>query len=113
MADPRTLAAPQDRRNALSPLIRAMYSNTRGEKLNFCPHGCRDDELDENGYCRHLVGFTNDPKPGGVMEPMVVNDKGRRVVMGGSPQKVLKGDTFVQITCSYRVYRGEAAETRK
>jgi len=91
-----------------------MLGNSRGEKINFCPHGCPDDDLDENGYCRHLVGFTNEPRLGGTYEPMVVNDKGRRVVMGQSPQKIQKGDQFVQITVSYRVYRGEIApEVRK
>lgn len=29
---------------------------------NHCPFGCCLADLDEHGYCRHLVGFTNDGK---------------------------------------------------
>ena len=37
---------------------------------NHCPFGCRTPELDEHGYCRHLIGFT---LPGNekFMEPRV------------------------------------------
>jgi hypothetical protein len=31
-----------------------------GANANVCPFGCPDDELDENGYCFHLVGFSPD-----------------------------------------------------
>ncbi len=27
--------------------------------VNACPYGCRIDELNEEGYCRHIVGFTD------------------------------------------------------
>ena len=30
---------------------------------NKCPFGCTLEDLDDHGYCKHLVGFTND-KPG-------------------------------------------------
>jgi ferredoxin-thioredoxin reductase catalytic subunit len=33
-----------------------------GQNANFCPFGCQDDELDEQGYCYHLIGFSPDGK---------------------------------------------------
>lgn len=36
---------------------------------NHCPFGCRDIDLDgDTGYCRHLVGFTNDGKIGELLQ---------------------------------------------
>lgn len=35
---------------------------------NHCPYGCQHSDLDERGYCVHLVGFTNDRK---IYEPIV------------------------------------------
>lgn len=36
---------------------------------NYCPFGCRKQDLDgDTGYCRHLVGFTNDGKMGELLE---------------------------------------------
>lgn len=29
---------------------------------NYCPFGCQGADLDDFGYCHHLVGFTNDRK---------------------------------------------------
>ncbi len=121
MADPRT-AAVQDRKSPLSPLMRALTGNHKGEKINFCPFGCEDGDLDDNGYCRHLIGFTNDGK---LYEPMV-RRKGQRVVQveremseagldeegnmqytQGPPRllPVVKGDKLERITTSSRVYR--------
>lgn len=35
----------------------------KGQVVIFCPFGCvHGADLDEYGYCRHLVGFTNDKK---------------------------------------------------
>ena len=34
---------------------------------NYCPFGCQGTELDDFGYCHHLLGFTNDKK---TMEPV-------------------------------------------
>lgn len=106
MADPRILA-PQDRRQKLSPLMAAKAKNTTGEKLNFCPFGCEVEDLDDNGYCKHLVGFTEDGK---AFEPMREDknkdgSQGRRKVFGAEKKPVLKTDQLVQITTSYRVYR--------
>lgn len=104
MADPRIVPAQDRRAPALSPLMVAHSRNGVGEKVNFCPFGCPGDDLDEFGYCRHLVGFTNEPREGGVLEPMHQRG-GRRYVDSSALEKVRKGDRFVQITVSYRVYR--------
>lgn len=39
----------------LSPTERA-----EKQKRNFCPFHCPLDDLNDNGYCHHLQGFTND-----------------------------------------------------
>jgi hypothetical protein len=78
-----------------------------GEKVNFCPYGCQHDDLDDNGYCRHLIGFTTDGK---VYEPMLLV-RGRRVVQArdvdGSDlrQPLVRGDRLEPISISSRVYR--------
>lgn len=65
---------------------------------NLCPFGCEDDQLDEWGYCRHLVGFTNDNK---IME----------LRQRGSPkERVKKSDIIVPREPSSRVYRDVPAE---
>ncbi len=33
-----------------------------------CPFGCRGEDVDERGYCDHLIGFSNDKK---IMERVV------------------------------------------
>lgn len=48
--DPRVLELP--RQTTESP----------ADIKNLCPFGCTEERLDENGYCRHLVGFTDDRK---------------------------------------------------
>jgi hypothetical protein len=111
MPDPRMvdLHAVVDKRSAL---MKAIAANRDGLKLNFCPFGCPDSEIDDFGYCRHLVGFTLDKK---TYEPMVMDQNGRRIVQVPTEKrngkivpvlsKVEKGDQFVEITSSYRVYR--------
>jgi hypothetical protein len=42
--------------------LKAERANILGEVSNHCPFGCDKGELDEYGYCQHLVGFTNDKK---------------------------------------------------
>ncbi len=38
------------------------------EKIKIhCPFGCEAEDCDENGYCQHLVGFSNDTK---TLEPL-------------------------------------------
>jgi hypothetical protein len=109
MADPR-IQAPQDRRQNLTPLMRAKAAATTGEKVNFCPFGCTMEDLDDHGYCRHLVGFTNDGK---TMEPTSINDMGRQITLGAVKQPVVKGDQLVPITVSSRVYRDLDAKDAK
>jgi hypothetical protein len=77
------------------------FSPAQFREQAHCPFGCRmDDEgVDQNGYCRHLVGFTNDGK---TMEPLV---KHRFHQSHGAPQPVRKDDVLVRVTVSYRVYR--------
>ena len=117
MADPRLVTDVKKRLPKLSPLMQAKADNVDGSKVNMCPFGCEDEELDDFGYCGHLVGFTNDGK---LMEPQVVNEFGRRQVVVATRREgkkdvpvlepVLKTDKLVQITTSYRVYRKEIPE---
>ena len=94
---------------AQTPLMRAKARSKGGAKVNACPYGCDLESLDEHGYCRHLVGFTNatdeEIRSGqATFEPMV-QVKDRRVVQGGKPKVVQKTDKIVRITISARVYR--------
>jgi hypothetical protein len=100
-------------------------SKALGQVDNHCPFGCSMGDLDEYGYCGHLVGFTNDGK---VIETVQTRkDKegnpGNKYVSGKVKLLVEKGDTlvnpeFVQILdsgvkhlakrwASSRVYRGK------
>ena len=96
----------------------------RGHKVNLCPFGCQEEHLDEHGYCRHLVGFTNN---GQTYEPMRrdpntgrrsvqvkrsrracgVDDEGNEQFEEG-PLELLPikpTDKVIQITTTARVYR--------
>ena len=61
------------------------------DQRNHCPLGCMDAQLDEHGYCCHLVGFTNIGK---FMETVSRNDRGR-VCVGLGKQPVPKGAKLV------------------
>lgn len=87
-------------------------------EVNACPFGCEHADLDELGYCKHLIGFTNAPLPEGKIEkdpqPHMIEDilsdkpKGalqRRQVEAGRSQPLKVGDVLVRITSSSRVYR--------
>lgn len=107
------------RRKHLSDLMRRHAENTTGGVVNACPYGCEDEELDENGYCPHLIGFAtpndklHEKKPS-MYEPLVQNGE-HKIVVGfkrdAAGKRVpnlfplLKGDKIVRITTSYRVYR--------
>ncbi len=39
----------------------------KAQVSNYCPFGCSLEDLNDRGYCNHLIGFTNDRK---VMEPL-------------------------------------------
>jgi hypothetical protein len=81
-----------------------------GEIINYCPFGCPKEDLDEYGYCRHLVGFTNEPKVGGKVETIQPRmrkdpetkqliDTGEKFVSGSKKHKhlaeVFPGDKLV------------------
>ena len=106
--DPRLGSDPMTRRGGQSTLLAAKSRSNLGEKVNFCPHGCQVEDLDDNGYCRHLIGFTNDGK---TYEPMIVDERGRRVVRargkdGADLRKpVRESDRLERISISSRVYR--------
>jgi|SRR6516162_5469576 hypothetical protein len=129
-----------DRRlRGLTRLQRALAACKNGEKPNACPFGCPDDQLDEHGYCRHLIGFTNNTddeiKAGkGLYEPMG-SRRGRRVIQiprekivhegteteDGEPdwewgppklQPMRKSDQWERCSISARVYRDVDKETK-
>lgn len=128
--DPRTFKVGQQA-DLRSDLMKAKGLSQDPGKVAFCPFGCNGRQMDDNGYCRHLVGFTFDSpekaKKGlATMEPMVRGYRGSRIVQvpmkvdpdaGGGVDfqgrslmvpdlpAVLKTDVLVQITTSYRVYR--------
>ena len=100
-----TVAGMQNKKANHSPLMQALSKASLGESPNFCPFGCQSEQLDENGYCRHLVGFTVPGEPHH-FEPLAPPDAaGYRTVRGARREPVRKGDRLVQITVSSRVYR--------
>lgn len=65
---------------------------------NHCPLGCERSDLDELGYCHHLVGFTNDGKTMECLEPHLAPNgepTGRMKVNGKKKAKVLPTDILV------------------
>lgn len=122
MAHPEVVSVEQRaKREHLSPLLRAKAA-TQGV-VCACPFGCGVEDCDDNGYCRHLVGYTTDKKS---MEPMVFEDgrysiKCRREPIPGQRphnpalgqeektrpvlDEVLEMDQLMQVSGSYRVYR--------
>lgn len=101
--DPR-VSDLRNAKNDLSPLMKARSKSSGGEVVNFCPFECDDHDLDEQGYCRHMVGITEDKK---TYEPVEVRPNGYRFINGLKPEKILKTDQLVRITTCYRVYRKE------
>lgn len=105
---------PNQRQTTLSPLLAA---KSIGANPNLCPFGCPDDDLDEHGYCFHLIGFTNDKKrielmkrlPNGytaVQVPYTVKRLGpKHVKRIYQYDRVLPTDELRQISVSWRVYR--------
>jgi hypothetical protein len=75
---------------------------SQGETVNACPFGCEDHELDELGYCHHLVGVTKDGKH---MEVLTRDAQGRPYVSGYHKALVKKTDKLERITTSFYVYR--------
>lgn len=62
------------------------------DKENYCPFKCNEQQLDEHGYCCHLIGFTNRGK---AMELVTYNQRGEIQVNGSLVEKVLKTDKLV------------------
>jgi hypothetical protein len=112
----------------LEPEVTSASEFLRTHKENHCPFHCKDEELDEYGYCYHLIGFSNDKKTLEPRKPLIRLDKDRvpydtgfQTVLGGKKKQAVEvGDKFVNpefpqvdrgITstakrwASYRVYR--------
>ena len=102
MADPR-IVKHKDRKDTRSDLMKAVTASSmsRDEPPNFCPYGCEAHELDDNGYCQHLIGFTNG---GDFYEPRAINAHGREFVSGVAKKPMKKGFFRERITTSARVY---------
>lgn len=100
MADPRTTTVSRREANH-SPLMKALSRRNANGIPNFCPFGCETKNLDDNGYCHHLIGFTNG---GSTYEPRMPVGNGRAVVLGSKRQPLKKGMVLVKITTSARVY---------
>lgn len=108
MADPR-MYGPQQRQANHSPLMRALTRKSQGEVANFCPFGCEDHELDENGWCGHLVGFYNG---GNTYEPRIRRKADRRIIVSGKARLPMqKGFKLVRITTTARVYSPTVQES--
>lgn len=106
---------PQQRQAKLSPLRKAQLKAHQGQIVNACPCGCADEDLDDLGYCEHLVGISV-PVPPNVkpthMELVVADEKGRIRVLGSQTAPIPAKAKLVRITTSCRVYM-EKAERNK
>jgi len=99
-----------------SPLMEALRS-ANGEPVNECPFGCEDEDLDEQGFCYHLIGVSPDGKK---LERNIVGLDGRvrticpvkkingrnRFVPETIDREKLKRKKIIlkRITTSFRVY---------
>jgi hypothetical protein len=86
-----------------------------------CPFGCMEDRSDDNGYCRHLVGFTDDRKTVELRTRTISNRTGQMheqtgiLVRGASPGDKVVGTMPGRINknrqhtppTSFRVYRAD------
>jgi hypothetical protein len=108
---------------------KARLGAMQGQVVNWCPFGCKDEELSSTGFCYHLIGFTKDKKEyeplvdvgGGEYRIMIKRDKimlqgyekpdsaghRERRWKWGPPQleRCKKGDRFERTTSEWRVYR--------
>ena len=106
MSDPRTTTREQRSKQGPSELMKALRNPERdGDVVNFCPFGCGSHELDNHGYCAHLVGFTNG---GTTYEPRELDQFGRIFTNGANRQPMKRGFKMVKITTSARVYSPES-----
>jgi hypothetical protein len=110
------LSIPGMRPDTRSQFKKAIDANPKGTVINVCPFGCGDSDLDDHGYCKHLVGFTNAQLPEGDVKK--VTDEGVVEVLEEQPNRAIAtkavgrkrlplkpGDKLVRITQSSRVYR--------
>lgn len=104
-----TLLDPARRQKYNANHSKLMYLKAhtdQGQQVNLCPFGCAPDELDENGYCRHLVGFSRGKEMFEPNEPVTVGYHTYMRTNGKTPKPILKTDHLERITCNYyRVYR--------
>jgi hypothetical protein len=115
-SDPLAAHGPKPKSANASPLMKAQARAKAGTVVNACPFGCDVGDLDEHGYCRHLVGFTP-PGRKDVFEFMPPAEAGtgilRRAVDGNDVRQVRGSDKLVRITTSHRVYRDVDAERER
>lgn len=100
MADPRAVG-PQNRKANHSPLMQALSKRSLGETVNFCPFGCSDEQLDEQGACCHLIGFYD---KGTTFEPRKRRKDNRIITTGAKREPMQNGFVLVRITTTARVY---------
>lgn len=83
------------------------------KKPNYCPYGCTLAQHDENGYCRHLIGWTNDGEKIEVrhFHPETKAELQTRHDSENPAHFRLPGDIIVETnSTSSRVYRGEKGD---
>lgn len=85
----------------LTPLMAAKAAS-KGDVVNFCPYGCEDHQLDENGYCGHLIGFVNAGQK--YYEPRVNDATGQVGAFGSNKKPMEKKFHVVWGTTTGRVY---------
>lgn len=111
------LPKQRQKKDTRSKLMRSKAA-AAGLIVNACPFGCEDHQLDEQTYCKHMVG-TTDPDDDRIFFPMKWRDdvqtpgvKRFRFIDGSDPQMVQKTDVLVRITTCSRVYRDTPAQTK-
>lgn len=114
-----------------TPLKKALDGTASGIGVNACPFGCGPANVDNFGWCDHLVGFCNasldEPRtflrdgevkevPEGIKVEVFEKDRDElgRLKVGPLREPLRKGDHLVRITHSARVYRrsGRNSETQ-
>lgn len=93
-----------NRKDNRTPLLKAVTraKMAKDPPPNFCPFGCEAHQLDDNGYCHHLIGFTDG---GRFFEPRKPTDHMGITTLGGKHKLPMrKGFVRVPISVSARVY---------
>lgn len=105
----RFLPTATPKKDMRSDLIKAK-AVAGGLVVNACPFGCEEHELDAEGYCKHLVGFTL-PGSRTQFEPLKsrFDSNGKptehKYLDGKDLQTVMAEDVVEPVTVSARVYR--------